>query len=177
MKKFAAILFCLAITACSSTSKTSNAPVSSTNEKSGTTESAVAASANNNALSSAELAARETTAEIQELKKQSVYFDFDKASVKHDYHEMLQKEAEFLKNHKDDTVTLEGNCDDRGSSEYNLSLGSERAKAVEKDMAILGVPESQMKVVSLGEEKPRLSCEKEECWKENRRVDFVHSLN
>ena len=177
MKKLAVVLLSLFITACASSAKTASAPVSSNSEKNNSTETAVTASANGSQLSTAEIAARQSAAEAQTLKQQSVYFDFDRSMVKHDYQEVLQKQAEFLKNHKNDTVTLEGNCDDRGSSEYNLSLGSERAQAVEKSLEILGVPETQIKVTSLGEEKPRLNCPEERCWKEDRRVDFVHNLN
>jgi peptidoglycan-associated lipoprotein len=171
MKKIAVILASLLVAACASTHKaeTSQAPQSN-----GT--NATAASPAANSAMEAEVSASKLKAEIDALQKQSVYFDFDKYLVKPEFQATIQKQAEFLKSHGNDVVTLQGNCDERGSAEYNLALGSERAQAVEKDLEVLGVPASQMKVVSFGEEKPRLTCHAEKCWKENRRVDFVHDL-
>jgi peptidoglycan-associated lipoprotein len=117
------------------------------------------------------------TAEIQNLQKQSDYFDYNKFVVKPEYQSILRKEAEFIKSHKQDFVTLQGNADERGSEGYNLDLGNKRAVAVELSLQQMGVPATQIKVVSYGEDKPRLTCHLEKCWKENRRVDFVHQLN
>jgi peptidoglycan-associated lipoprotein len=69
------------------------------------------------------------------------------------------------------TDRLEGNADERGSREYNLALGQNRAEAVKHALQLLGVPDSQVEVVSFGEEKPRSTCHEEKCWAENRRVD------
>ena len=120
---------------------------------------------------------KKLAAEIQELQKQSIYFDFDKADIKPEYKDVIVKQAEFIKAHKNDVVTVEGNCDERGSTEYNVALGDRRANAARNSLELLGVPETQIKTVSLGEEKPRLTCHEENCWKENRRDDFVHGLN
>ncbi len=128
-------------------------------------------------MSSTEVAANKLAAELQVLQKESVHFDFDKYAVKPEYLEVIQKQADFIKGHKNDVVTLEGNCDERGSNAYNLALGNKRANAVRKSLLQLGVPVSQIKTVSFGKEKPRLLCHEEKCWKENRRVDFVHKLN
>ena len=171
MKRLAVILASLLVVACASTQKTDTTQASQANEKSTASTPATAS------VSEAEVAASKLNAEIQALQQQSVYFDFDKYAIKPEYQDTIQKQAEFLKSHKNDTVTLEGNADERGSSEYNLALGSERAKAVRKSLEILGVPATQMKVASFGEEKPRLTCHEEKCWKENRRVDFVHKLD
>jgi len=170
MKKIAVILFSLLVAACASTHKadTTQTPA---NENKATTSSAAASAA-----AEAEVSASKLKAEIEALQKQSVYFDFDKYVVKPEFHASIQQQAEFLKSHTNDVVTLQGNADERGSAEYNLALGTERAQAVEKDLEILGVSASQVKVVSFGEEKPRLTCHAEKCWKENRRVDFVHDL-
>ena len=171
MKKIAVILFSLLVAACASTHKADTTQASA-NENKATTSSPASAPA----AAEAEMSASKLKAEIEELQKESVYFDFDKYLVKPQFQATIQKQAEFLKSHGNDVVTLQGNCDERGSAEYNLALGSERAQAVEKDLEILGVPASQMKVVSFGEEKPRLTCHAEKCWKENRRVDFVHDV-
>lgn len=104
---------------------------------------------------------------------QSVYFDFGKATINPGYRAVIQKHAEFIVGHDKDVVTLEGNCDERGSAEYNLGLGQRRADAVKKLLVDAGVPANRVKSTSLGKEKPKLSCHAENCWKENRRVDLV----
>ncbi len=116
------------------------------------------------------------TAEIEKLQKQSDYFDYNKYVIKPQYQSIIQKEAEFIKAHKNDFVTLEGNADERGTDVYNFALGEKRAEAVQASLLKYGVPANQIKLVSLGEGKPRLTCHKEKCWKENRRVDFLHKL-
>jgi peptidoglycan-associated lipoprotein len=107
----------------------------------------------------------------QAIKNQSIYFEMDNFSIAPKYQEVLQQQAERIKEFGK-TVTLEGNADERGSSEYNLALGDKRANAVRKALEILGVPGNLLKSISLGEEKPKLSCHEEKCWAENRRVDF-----
>jgi peptidoglycan-associated lipoprotein len=115
-------------------------------------------------------------AQADQLAKESVYFDFDKSNIKPEFEDTVKKQADFLMANKNDTVTLEGNCDERGSTEYNLALGERRAFSVERALKTLGVPADQMKTISYGESRPRLTCHEEKCWKENRRVDFMHSL-
>jgi peptidoglycan-associated lipoprotein len=102
----------------------------------------------------------------------SIYFDFDKSDVKSMYLADIKNEAEFLKSHDKDKVTVEGNADERGSDEYNLALGSRRAHVVRKDLESLGINPKRIHTVSYGKEHPRLTCHEEKCWKENRRVDF-----
>ena len=128
-------------------------------------------------LSQAEIDARQLAEQLQALKDKSVYFDFDKSLIKPEYRDTVIQQADFIKAHGDDAVTLEGNCDERGSNEYNLALGQRRADAVLKSLEQSGVSTSQVKTVSFGEEKPRLTCHEEKCWHENRRVDFVHQMN
>lgn len=115
--------------------------------------------------------------EMRELEGQSVYFDFDRYVVKPEYRDIVQKQAEFIKANKDAMVTIEGNADERGSSEYNLALGDKRANAVRKNLELLGIPRDQVKTISFGEEKSQISCHEEKCWQENRRADFVHKHN
>jgi peptidoglycan-associated lipoprotein len=171
MKKIAVVLASLLVVACASTPKTDSSHSSQANDKN------TAATANAAPVSAAQIELSKLTAAIQNLEKQSDYFDYNKAIVKHEYLDVIRKEAEFIKTHKQDVVTLEGNADERGGDQYNLTLGDERAVAVEKSLQKLGVSAAQIKVVSLGKEKPRLSCHQEKCWKENRRVDFVHKLS
>ena len=113
----------------------------------------------------------------QQLKKDSVYFDFDKSEIKPEFQSVIKKQDDFALANKNDGVTLEGNCDERGSAEYNLALGDRRAQSVSRQLQILGLPKERVSIVSYGEERPRLACHEESCWKENRRVDFVHKLN
>lgn len=125
---------------------------------------------------SAATEANSAQAQADELSKESVYFDFDKSNIKSEFEDTVKKQADFLTANKNDTVTLEGNCDERGSTEYNLALGERRAYSVGRALKTLGVPAGQIKTVSNGESQPRLTCHEEKCWKENRRVDFMHSL-
>ena len=172
MKKIAVILVSLLVAACASTQKADTSQAAQRMRKMQPQLPAPP----HPAAAEAEVSASKLKAETEALQKQSVYFDFDKYVVKSEFQATVKQQAEFLKSHGNDVVTLQGNCDERGSAEYNLALGSERAQAVEKNLEILGVPASQIKVVSFGEEKPRLTCHEEKCWKENRRVDFVHDL-
>jgi len=103
----------------------------------------------------------------------SIFFDFDKSVVKSEFQDAIAQEADVLNANKDASVTLEGNCDERGSSEYNIGLGSRRAEAVKRQLMSAGIAGSRIKTESLGESQPRATCHDESCWKENRRVDFV----
>lgn len=174
MKKMAAILASVLMVACATSQKAASPDSSNASQVNGNNatapDSTMVAS-----VSATKIAANKLNAEVQELQNQSIYFDFDKFSVKPEFQDVIQKEADFIKLHKDEVVTLEGNADERGSNEYNLALGSERAVAVEKSLELQGVPAAQIKTVSYGEEKPRLVCHEEKCWKEDRRVDFVFS--
>lgn len=127
-------------------------------------------------VSQAQVNAQKLADEVKTLKGKSVYFDFDQSIVKPEYANVVQEQAQFVKAHGTDTVTLEGNCDERGSREYNLALGQRRANAVAQQLKLLGVNASQIKTISYGEERPRLTCHAERCWKVNRRVDFDHKL-
>ncbi len=165
MKKTAVVLASLLVAACNSTPKAGSSLAPATSG-----DKAAPVSAASVDLSS-------LTAEIQKLEAQSDYFDFDRFAIRPEFQSLIQKEAEFIKSHREDFVTLEGNADERGSDKYNMELGNKRAAAVERELVALGVPPAQIKILSLGEEKPRLACHQEKCWKENRRVDFVHQLN
>ena len=123
------------------------------------------------------LAEAKRAAAFRALQKESIYFAFDKSNIKSQYSDVLQHHAEWMKSHESDHVTLEGNADERGSSEYNMALGSRRATSVHKALVMLGISEQRIKDVSNGEEKPRAYCHEEKCWQENRRVDFVHTPN
>jgi peptidoglycan-associated lipoprotein len=108
------------------------------------------------------------------LSKRSVYYDFDKSDVKAEYKPMVEAHSKYLTSNKGAKIAVQGNCDERGSREYNIALGNRRADSVKKMMNVMGVPDSQIETVSFGEEKPRATCHDESCWKENRRSDIVY---
>jgi peptidoglycan-associated lipoprotein len=108
------------------------------------------------------------------LSKRSVYFDFDKSNIKDEYTPLIKAHASYLAGHKDAGITIQGNCDERGSREYNIALGHRRAESVKKMMEVLGAAGKQIETVSFGKEKPRATCHEESCWKENRRADIVY---
>ncbi|WP_322107187.1 peptidoglycan-associated lipoprotein Pal [Paraburkholderia sp. J41] len=108
------------------------------------------------------------------LAKRSVYFDFDSYSVKDDYQNVIQAHAQYLKTHPERHVLIQGNTDERGTSEYNLALGQKRAEAVRRALSLMGVPDSQMEAVSLGKEKPVATGHDEASWAQNRRADLVY---
>ena len=110
--------------------------------------------------------------ELTELK--TIYFDFDKATIRADQRENLQMDAKSIQDQPGvGVITLQGNCDERGSEEYNLALGERRAASVKKYLVDLGVPSSRLKTVSFGESKPAVPGHDESAWKWNRRVDFA----
>ena len=108
------------------------------------------------------------------LAKRSVYFDFDSYAVRNDGKRVVEGHSSYLNKNKGRHILIQGNTDERGGTEYNLALGQKRAEAVRKAMAALGVPESQMEAVSLGEAKPKMSGRGEAAWAENRRADIVY---
>jgi len=110
--------------------------------------------------------------ELTELN--TIYFDFDKATIRADQRGNLQADATAIKEQQGiGVITLQGNCDERGSEEYNLALGERRAASVKKYLVDLGVPASRLKTVSFGESKPAVAGHDESAWKWNRRVDFA----
>jgi peptidoglycan-associated lipoprotein len=108
------------------------------------------------------------------LAKRSVYFDYDSYVVREDGKSVVDNHAGYLNKNKARKVLIQGNTDERGGTEYNLALGQRRAEAVRKSMAALGVAETQMEAVSLGEEKPKATGTGEAAWAENRRADIVY---
>ena len=108
------------------------------------------------------------------LAKRSVYFDFDDYSVKPEYESLLQAHANYLRSHPARHVLIQGNTDERGTSEYNLALGERRSQAVMSALETLGVPGSQLEAVSLGKEKPVALGHDEASWSQNRRADLVY---
>jgi peptidoglycan-associated lipoprotein len=103
-----------------------------------------------------------------------VYFDYDKSEVRADQQGSVQADAQFLNQHPSINFTIEGHCDERGSTEYNLALGDQRASAVKNALVAAGVNASRIKTISYGKEKPFCMESNEACWQQNRRGHFVY---
>jgi peptidoglycan-associated lipoprotein len=101
------------------------------------------------------------------------YFDFDKADIRADARSALTETGGFLKSYPQVKVMIEGHCDERGSTEYNLALGDRRAQAVKDFLVSLGVASDRMQTVSYGKERPFCTEHTEECWQQNRRGHFA----
>lgn len=108
------------------------------------------------------------------LSKRSVFFDFDKFEVKSEYHPLVDAHAKYLLDHPTAKVTLQGNCDERGSREYNLALGQRRSVAVKKVLNLSGVQDKQIETVSYGEEKAHAACADDTCFAQDRRADVFY---
>jgi len=106
---------------------------------------------------------------------QDAYFDYDKADIRPDTRAALSKTADFLKSNPRFKATIEGHCDERGSTEYNLALGVRRANAVKEYIVSLGVSADRLSTVSFGKEKPFCMESNEACWQQNRRGHFVRA--
>jgi peptidoglycan-associated lipoprotein len=112
------------------------------------------------------------TVELTELK--TIYFDYDKSAIRPDQRANLQADFEAIRSQEAlGVVTLQGNCDERGSEEYNLALGERRAASAKKYLVDLGISASRLKTVSFGESKAAVAGHDESAWKWNRRVDFA----
>jgi len=113
---------------------------------------------------------------IADLFSQNIkdaYYDFNKADVRADARDALTKDAEFLRSYPQVRVTIEGYCDERGSTEYNLGLGERRAQAAKNYLISLGISADRIDTVSWGKERPFCSEHTEACWQQNRRGHFV----
>ena len=108
------------------------------------------------------------------LSKRSLYYDYDKYDVRDEYKPLLQAHARYLSQNPNAKMLVQGNCDERGSREYNIALGQKRSDGVKKMLLLMGAQESQVESVSLGEEKPRCTETTEACLGENRRSDMLY---
>ena len=111
-------------------------------------------------------------AAIQQITDARVYFAFDKFDIKPEYKDMLKGKADLLKRYPAIRVRIEGNCDERGTQEYNLALGERRARAAYEYLATLGVNPGQLEMISYGKENPAVQGSGESVWSKNRRDDF-----
>ncbi|MBW2282492.1 MAG: peptidoglycan-associated lipoprotein Pal [Deltaproteobacteria bacterium] len=103
----------------------------------------------------------------------TIYFDFDDFGLRSRAKQDLQHNAGLLSKRSDSRVEIQGNCDERGTEEYNLALGKKRAEAARRYLIDLGVKSSQITTISFGEESPVVRASNEAAWAKNRRDDFV----
>jgi peptidoglycan-associated lipoprotein len=104
---------------------------------------------------------------------QDVFYDYDTYDIRSDAQATLSRDASYLVSHTNVSVVIGGYCDERGSNEYNLALGQNRADAAKKALVTAGVAASRIRVISYGKEKPFCSESTEECWQQNRRAGFT----
>ena len=130
-------------------------------------------------LGEEDLEAREASQEKTEAEKKkdhfvsrNIYFAFDDASLSEQARNRLREKARWLRKNTDATVIIEGHCDERGTEEYNLALGSRRAESVKDFLVNAGVEASRLITISYGEEKPAVEGHNPEAWAKNRRVEF-----
>ena len=107
------------------------------------------------------------------FEAESIYFDFDKSFIKLEYRPVLHEKAAFLKDYPEMNARIEGNCDERGTNEYNLALGERRANSAKNFLVSLGIAADRIVIISYGEERPRGLGHNEDSWSQNRRDDFV----
>ncbi len=108
------------------------------------------------------------------LSRRIIYFEFNKANISDDDREFISAHARYLSENSSTNVVLEGHADERGTREYNISLGERRAKAVMQLLVLQGASKSQIEVISFGEERPVALGHDESSWSQNRRVELVY---
>lgn len=121
----------------------------------------------------AEAAEREKTAARNRFEFEDIYFAFDRSDLSEMAQQVLRSKAEWLRDNPGVTVIVEGHCDERGTTEYNLALGERRAVSAQTFLVDLGVDTSRLTTISYGEERPLDPAHAEEAWAKNRRAHFV----
>ena len=116
----------------------------------------------------------ETEQQMFDRSIKNIFFDYDKYDIRPDQQASLQADIQFLQQHPNVTFTIEGHCNERGSTEYNLALGDNRANAVKNALVQGGISADRMKTISYGKEKPFCTESNEQCWQQNRQGHFVY---
>jgi peptidoglycan-associated lipoprotein len=175
--KQAAILIAIGFlaAACSSTPKTDAPPVDDRSTGAKPPTSTAGTSGNTTPNKPDAIAGNPLRDPSNVLSKRSVYFDYDSNAVKDEFRGLVQAHSRYLGEKRDSKIRIEGNCDERGSREYNLALGQRRAESVKKVMTVLGVSDGRIETVSFGEEKPVAQGHDEPSWAQNRRADIKYA--
>jgi peptidoglycan-associated lipoprotein len=119
-------------------------------------------------------ASNQTEAQLFAQNIKDVFFDYDSYDISQQYQQVLQADARFLQQNPNMKFTIEGHCDERGSTEYNLALGDNRANATKQALISLGISANRIRTISYGKEKPFCTESTEACWAQNRRSHFVY---
>ena len=180
------LLVCL-LSACASTTqknisgtgKAGGDAAKSSESSTKSTQSSTAPSASRSAASaSSSLSSPDSLNDTNSiLSKRSVYYPFDVSVVQVNDKPIVEAHAKYLSKHPEQKVRLEGNCDERGSNEYNLALGQRRADSVKKLLQAGGVKDNQISTISYGEEKPKSTGHDETSWSQNRRTDLNYNAH
>jgi len=115
-----------------------------------------------------------TDAQLFAQNMKDVFFEYDSYDVSQQYQQVLQSDARFLQQHPNMKFIIEGHCDERGSTEYNLALGDNRANATKQALISLGISADRIRTISYGKEKPFCTESTEACWAQNRRAHFAY---
>jgi len=172
MKKFLLVLGAaavLTVSACHRNDTVADTGTTGTEVSSGAGANTTGQGAGGGITVTAEEAARQRL--MQQLV---VYFDYDQADIKPEFNQMLEAHGRFLAMNPNAQVRLEGNTDERGSREYNIGLGEQRAQSVRRVLLLQGATATQVSTVSYGEERPAATGSDEESWRLNRRVELVY---
>ena len=116
----------------------------------------------------------QTEAQLFAQTIKDVFFDYDSYDISQQYQRVLQADASFLKQHPNMKFLIEGHCDERGSTEYNLALGDNRANSIKQALISLGISADRIRTISYGKERPFCTESTEACWAQNRRGHFVY---
>lgn len=163
-------MFVLALSACHKVSLDEKTNAASSAAASPSANAAVPGSA----VSGAQVNADPLADPKSPLAQRTLYFDLDSYSVKPEARDALAAHAHYLLGDPKRHLLIQGNTDERGTTEYNLALGQKRSEAVAQALKTLGVPDSQLEAVSLGKEKPLAAGHDEQAWAQNRRTDLVY---
>ncbi|MFO7568674.1 MAG: peptidoglycan-associated lipoprotein Pal [Smithellaceae bacterium] len=118
-------------------------------------------------------AAKRNAAALNALNIQNIYFDFDRSSIRPDAREILKANVDIFRQNPNAKVIVEGHCDERGTTEYNMALGERRAQETKQYLVNLGMDASRIVTISYGEERPADDRSTEDAWAQNRRAQFV----
>ena len=172
-RSLAVALSLAVIAGCSSTGGTQGGDSSGSQDgRSGSASSTSGAGTGGQYGSSTSGAERGQQADSRIPDVKTIYFDYDRDTIKSEYESVVMAHARYLRSNPDANVVLHGHTDERGTREYNMALGERRANAVERFLTIQGVSPSQMSVVSYGEERPAERGDSEQAYSQNRRVVF-----
>lgn len=179
-KLLGGLVLAMALTACKSTPMADKPAGVEDKSPAGSSQSADAGAADTSGVKELVIDSNATAgdSELNDpnniLSKRKIYFEFDSDAIKAEFRPLIEAHAKYLLAHSSAKVVLQGNADERGTREYNVSLGQRRAVSVKKSLNLLGVQDTQIETVSFGEEKATPNCADETCHSLNRRVDIVY---